>query len=41
MVGGAGMVGVCGLVFGGLKIPPGTEQIGKSKAKAEANGVKK
>ncbi|KAF2086904.1 MFS general substrate transporter [Saccharata proteae CBS 121410] len=24
-IGGAGMIGVCGLVFGGLKVPPGTE----------------
>lgn len=42
-IGGAGMIGVCGLVFGGLKPPKGLE-VGKKKAagKAEANGgVKK
>jgi len=27
--GAAGMVGVCALVFGGLKVPPGTENINK------------
>ncbi|KAL1627536.1 hypothetical protein SLS56_006360 [Neofusicoccum ribis] len=30
-VGGAGMVGVCGLVLGGLKVPPGTEVKKKGK----------
>ncbi|KKY18565.1 putative sugar transporter conserved site [Diplodia seriata] len=30
-VGGAGMVGVCGLVLGALKMPPGTEVKRKSK----------
>ncbi|KAK8169840.1 major facilitator superfamily domain-containing protein [Phyllosticta citrichinensis] len=33
-VGGAGVVGVCGLVFGTLKVPPGTE-MKKSKKAAE------
>jgi hypothetical protein len=32
--GSAGMVAVCALVFGGLKVPPGTETVRKSKAKA-------
>ncbi|RAR01943.1 acetyl-CoA synthetase-like protein [Stemphylium lycopersici] len=27
--GAAGMVAVCGLVFGGLKVPPGTESVGQ------------
>ena len=26
------MVAVCGLVFGGLKVPPGTEVVRKKKA---------
>ncbi|KAF2854305.1 acetyl-CoA synthetase-like protein [Plenodomus tracheiphilus IPT5] len=29
--GAAGMVGVAALVFGGLKVPPGTENVGKKK----------
>ncbi|KAF2490426.1 MFS general substrate transporter [Lophium mytilinum] len=45
-VGGAGMVAVCGLVFGGLKTPPGTEtkrmpratEIGKKPNAAKMNG---
>ena len=37
-VGGAGMVAVCGLVFGGLKIPPGTESTRTSKL---GQGLKK
>jgi ABC-type transporter Mla maintaining outer membrane lipid asymmetry permease subunit MlaE len=28
------MVAVCGLVFGGLKVPPGTESVGKKVTKA-------
>ncbi|KAL1608195.1 hypothetical protein SLS60_003134 [Paraconiothyrium brasiliense] len=32
--GAAGMIAVCALVFGGLKVPPGTEIVRKSKAKA-------
>lgn len=32
-MGAAGMVAVCGLVFGGLKVPPGTETT-KKKVKA-------
>jgi hypothetical protein len=31
--GAAGMVGVCALVFGGLKVPPGTETINKKEKK--------
>lgn len=31
--GAAGMVGVAALVFGGLKVPPGTETVGKKVAK--------
>ena len=31
--GAAGMVGVAALVFGGLKVPPGTETIGKKGVK--------
>ncbi|KAF2730330.1 MFS general substrate transporter [Polyplosphaeria fusca] len=31
--GAAGIVGVCALVFGGLKVPPGTEKVRKEKAK--------
>ncbi|KAF1966499.1 MFS general substrate transporter [Bimuria novae-zelandiae CBS 107.79] len=31
--GAAGMIAVCALVFGGLKVPPGTEMVTKSKAK--------
>lgn len=27
------MVGVCALVFGGLKVPPGTENINKKEKK--------
>jgi hypothetical protein len=27
------MVAVCGLVFGGLKVPPGTESVGKKVMK--------
>jgi hypothetical protein len=30
-MGAAGMVAVCGLVFGGLKVPPGTENVKKIK----------
>jgi len=37
-VGGAGMVAVCGLVFGGLKTPPGTEP--KRNPKVTLNGKK-
>jgi len=33
-MGAAGMVAVCGLVFGGLKVPPGTENVGKKARKA-------
>jgi hypothetical protein len=33
-MGAAGMVAVCGLVFGGLKVPPGTENVGKKVVKA-------
>ncbi|EKG15942.1 Sugar transporter conserved site [Macrophomina phaseolina MS6] len=36
-VGGAGMVGVCGVVFGGLKTPPGTEVKRKAKDPAQAS----
>jgi hypothetical protein len=32
-MGAAGMVAVAGLVFGGLKVPPGTENVSK-KAKS-------
>ncbi|KAJ8111046.1 hypothetical protein OPT61_g6260 [Boeremia exigua] len=32
--GAAGMVGVCAIVFGGLKVPPGTENVGKKPKKA-------
>ncbi|KAJ4319952.1 hypothetical protein N0V94_003622 [Neodidymelliopsis sp. IMI 364377] len=32
--GAAGMVAVCAIVFGGLKVPPGTENIGKKPKKA-------
>jgi predicted MFS family arabinose efflux permease len=32
--GAAGMVAVCAIVFGGLKVPPGTENIGKKSKKA-------
>lgn len=32
-IGGAGMIAVCGLVFGGLKVPPGTEMKRKDKGK--------
>lgn len=28
------MVAVCALVFGGLKVPPGTENVGKKAKKA-------
>ena len=40
LVGGAGMVGVCSLVFAGLKAPKGLEVAKKTKvtAKAKANG---
>jgi predicted MFS family arabinose efflux permease len=31
--GAAGMIAVCALVFGGLKVPPGTEIVKKTKAK--------
>ncbi|KAK7724569.1 hypothetical protein SLS57_004325 [Botryosphaeria dothidea] len=34
-VGGAGMIGVCGLVFGGLKVPPGTEVKRRGKEQGE------
>ena len=37
LVGGSGMVAVCGLVFGGLKPPKGLEVKGRSR-KAKANG---
>ncbi|KAF2474299.1 MFS general substrate transporter [Lindgomyces ingoldianus] len=30
--GAAGMVAVCGLVFGGLKVPPGTETVRRAKS---------
>lgn len=33
-MGAAGMVAVCGLVFGGLKVPPGTENVGKKVKQA-------
>ncbi|KAF2653711.1 MFS general substrate transporter [Lophiostoma macrostomum CBS 122681] len=33
--GSAGMVAVCALVFSGLKVPPGTETVRKSKAKTK------
>ncbi|KAF2680594.1 MFS general substrate transporter [Lentithecium fluviatile CBS 122367] len=33
--GAAGMVAVCALVFGGLKVPPGTEVVKKSKGKTQ------
>ncbi|KAK0663849.1 Major facilitator superfamily domain-containing protein 10 [Lasiodiplodia hormozganensis] len=39
-VGGAGMVGVCGVVFGALKMPPGTEVKRKSKGAAPDTSVK-
>lgn len=29
------MIGVCGLVFGGLKVPPGTEVKRKGKEQGE------
>ncbi|KAF2265463.1 MFS general substrate transporter [Lojkania enalia] len=32
-VGAAGIVAVCGLVFGGLRVPPGTETVRKTKTK--------
>jgi hypothetical protein len=32
-MGAAGMVAVCGLVFGGLKVPLGTENVGKKVTK--------
>lgn len=35
-MGAAGMVAVCAIVFGGLKVPPGTESIGKKAKKATA-----
>lgn len=28
------MVAVCAIVFGGLKVPPGTENVGKKPKKA-------
>ena len=31
-VGAAGVVAVCGLVFGALRKPPGTEVLGRKKA---------
>jgi hypothetical protein len=31
-LGSAGMIAVCGLVFGGLRVPPGTEMKRKVKA---------
>ncbi|PSN71606.1 MFS general substrate transporter [Corynespora cassiicola Philippines] len=31
--GAAGMIAVCALVFGGLKVPPGTEKVQKANAK--------
>jgi hypothetical protein len=34
--GAAGMVAVCALVFGGLKVPPGTEVKGKTRPKTKA-----
>lgn len=37
------MIGVCALVFGGLKVPPGTEVQRKKKVKGAAtkeNGIK-
>lgn len=34
VTGAAGMVAVCGLVFGGLRVPPGTEDVGKKAKKA-------
>jgi predicted MFS family arabinose efflux permease len=37
LIGGSGMVAVCGLVFGGLKPPKGLEVKGRS-SKAKANG---
>ncbi|OJD39088.1 tetracycline transporter [Diplodia corticola] len=39
-VGGAGMVGVCGLVLGALKAPPGTEVKRKSKEQPAAGAEK-
>jgi hypothetical protein len=33
-MGAAGMVAVSGLVFGGLKVPPGTENSGKNVRQA-------
>ena len=35
-MGSAGMIAVCGLVFGGLKVPPGTQTVRKSKVVAKA-----
>jgi hypothetical protein len=34
-MGAAGMIAVCGLVFGGLKVPPGTQTMRKSKVVAK------
>lgn len=39
-VGGAGVVGVCGVVFGALKVPPGTEVKRKVKAQPAAASEK-
>jgi predicted MFS family arabinose efflux permease len=39
-VGGAGMIAVCGLVFGGLKMPPGTE-VKRKRSEQKANGAQK
>ncbi|KAF2755878.1 MFS general substrate transporter [Pseudovirgaria hyperparasitica] len=42
-IGGAGMVAVCAVVFGGLKVPPGTETVsvrGTKKKAATGAGVK-
>ncbi|KAI9813973.1 MAG: hypothetical protein M1827_003437 [Pycnora praestabilis] len=36
-VGGGGMLGVCALVFGALKVPPGTEKQVKERAKVESS----
>lgn len=41
LVGGSGMVAVCGLVFGGLKSPKGLEMKSKKKEKATNGSVKK
>jgi hypothetical protein len=38
--GAAGMVGVCALVFGGLKVPPGTENMGKKEKKTTSTTAK-